>query len=216
MRKKTNNNKKKHGVVVNTNLNDIMSRRKMLFHEMFNHNIIGIDKMIETQTEPMEIHNKLVDVRNQCVDFISDSLSEITALVKHKAIINIGTKKQKVYPVKEYDTPCQICGEKRVINYCHIIPSVDGGGDDDRNLLILCPTHHFLFDHARLSKSELDKIDLSVMHDEAKQYFISVHKKRHNLRWKYLTNRFPGCDCGSDNFSFEPYRDYSVVNSSVR
>ena len=204
MRKNANDRK-------SVSLKSIVSRRELLFHEMFNSNIAEFDDMLNGQIEYRDLHNKLVEIRNQCADFMNNSLAEITALVKHKADIQINSKKKKEYSIKEYNKPCQICGEKRIINLCHIIPRSDGGDDDGRNLLLLCPTHHFLFDHARLSRSEFDKISLSQMQDEVRAYFISVHRKRHDLRWKYQTNRFSGCDCGSSDFSFAPYREYMSV-----
>ena len=204
MRKKVTDRK-------NDSLKSIVSRRGLLFHEIFNNNITEVDEIVSNQVESRNIHNKLVDVRNQCADFIYDSLVEMTTLVKHGADIKVSSKKKKEYSIKEYNRPCQICGEKRIINLCHIVPRSDGGDNDALNLLLLCPTHHFLFDYARLTKNEFDKISMSSMLDETKAYFLSVHRNRHELRWKYQTNRFAGCDCGSCDFSFAPYREYSSV-----
>lgn len=200
----------------NNSLKSVVERRQLLFHEMFNGNIAEVDDMLSEQIENYKIHNKLVDIRNQCSDFINDSLAEITALIKHKADVQINSKRSKIFPIKEYNKPCQICGEKRITNLCHIIPRAEGGADDARNILLLCPTHHFLFDHARLTKSEFNKISMSQMLDETKAYFISVHQKRHELRWKYQTNRFKGCDCGSLGFTFVPHREHISVKVALK
>ena len=61
----------------------------------------------------------------------------------------------------EIYTPCEICGEDRITNASHILPRSHGGGGSPQNLLYLCPTHHHLFDHHRLSEEEWAKIDLS-------------------------------------------------------
>ena len=54
---------------------------------------------------------------------------------------------------KTYD-PCNICGEKRITHDCHIIPRVEGGPGHSDNFVTLCPLHHHLFDHSRLSEDE--------------------------------------------------------------
>ena len=54
---------------------------------------------------------------------------------------------------KSYE-PCAICGENRITHECHIIPRSEGGPLHRDNFVMLCPLHHHLFDHARLSKSE--------------------------------------------------------------
>ncbi|MGD0038035.1 MAG: HNH endonuclease [Bacteroidota bacterium] len=111
-----------------------------------------------------------------------------------------------------YGIPCIICSEKRAINYCHIIPSSQGGNVESGNIIYLCPTHHFLFDHARLNKDEFDKIQTDTLHQKAKEYLQTVHFPRHQMRWKYQTNRFRGCKCGSKEFEFICHRDKMFVD----
>ena len=50
--------------------------------------------------------------------------------------------------------PCVICGENRITHECHVLPAADGGPYHHENLVILCPLHHHLFDHHRLTESE--------------------------------------------------------------
>jgi len=56
--------------------------------------------------------------------------------------------------IRKIYKPCTICGEKRITHECHIIPRSEGGPLHRDNFVMLCPLHHHLFDHARLSKSE--------------------------------------------------------------
>ena len=59
-------------------------------------------------------------------------------------------------------------------HFCHIIPRSVGGTNDQSNYLFLCPTHHHLFDHHRLSKDEWNKIDLSKKSESSKEYIKKV------------------------------------------
>lgn len=63
---------------------------------------------------------------------------------------------------KSYE-PCAICGEKRVTHECHIIPRSEGGPLHRDNFVKLCPLHHHLFDHARLSKDEWDTLSFALV-----------------------------------------------------
>lgn len=53
---------------------------------------------------------------------------------------------------------CEICGENRSIDFCHIKPAADGGPITATNCLVLCPTHHRLFDSNELADIEFEKI----------------------------------------------------------
>lgn len=48
-----------------------------------------------------------------------------------------------------YGAVCAVCGltVARLLDAAHIIPVADGGSNDARNGLPLCPTHHRAFDH---------------------------------------------------------------------
>jgi hypothetical protein len=107
---------------------------------------------------------------------------------------------------------CEICAEDRATNACHIVPREDRGQDIEQNFIYLCPTHHFLFDQARLSREEFDRISIVGKSEEAIQYFNEVHIKRHMMLWKYGTQRFRGCTCGSIDFHYEVSRDeFSLI-----
>lgn len=53
---------------------------------------------------------------------------------------------------------CQICGEHRAVDYCHIVPASEGGPVSEDNCLVLCPTHHRLFDRDLLISCEKKEI----------------------------------------------------------
>lgn len=57
---------------------------------------------------------------------------------------------------------CEICGEGRAIDLAHIVSRRNGGPTCADNSLVLCPTHHRLFDRDKLTKEELSKIKRKV------------------------------------------------------
>ncbi len=58
--------------------------------------------------------------------------------------------------------PCAICGEKRITHECHIIPRSEGGPLHRDNFVMLCPLHHHLFDHGRLSNEEWNSLSSAI------------------------------------------------------
>jgi hypothetical protein len=89
---------------------------------------------------------------------------------------NESTKKQAI--------PCEICGENRTTDICHIIPNRLRGTKKVDNTLFLCPTHHGLFDRCMLSQDEWDRIDWSRMSQKAQSYAHKVLKVAHEKFWK--------------------------------
>ncbi|MFA5762772.1 MAG: HNH endonuclease signature motif containing protein [Bacilli bacterium] len=61
--------------------------------------------------------------------------------------------------IRNRNLPCEVCGENRRTEKCHIIPSALGGTTMDGNILVLCPVHHALLDSHMLSKVEWACID---------------------------------------------------------
>lgn len=86
------------------------------------------------------------------------------------------TKKQAI--------PCEVCGENRVIDGCHIIPRRVNGTQKIDNVVFLCPTHHRLFDTCMLSKEEWDKIDWSRKSRKSQLYAEKVLKTAHGKFWE--------------------------------
>lgn len=184
---------------------------KLRLHREFAPWIEEINEMLRAGVEHYRINNKLVDIRNKCCDFLDLCLFEITSVFEHKKVIKGSLKLNFGPPPKSYGKPCQICGERRVYNVCHVIPREEGGPKGSGNIIFLCPTHHFLFDHARLSKEEFENIDKSGLYPEVKEYIEKILSAKHEMRWKYQTNRFKGCNCGSREFEFKCHREeYSV------
>lgn len=80
--------------------------------------------------------------------------------------------------------PCEICGENRSIDRCHIIPNKLGGTQNEENILVLCPTHHRLFDRFMLSKSEWIQIDWDRKAESSRIFAESVTLEAHKVFWK--------------------------------
>jgi len=60
---------------------------------------------------------------------------------------------------------CEICGFDRVVQVCHINPISDGGEDSFDNTVSLCPNHHWIFDHDKLTKAEFYQLVMSYNAD---------------------------------------------------
>lgn len=198
------------------NLKKIVDERRLEFHHMFNQEIDEINGMLKSGVEFYLINNKLVDIRNRCANFINNALTEIVAAAKHQVTIKVSNKRVINYAKREFQKPCEICDEKRISNFCHVIPRSEGGDNDAGNMLVLCPTHHFLFDHARLTKAEFEAIDDGKLSESSRDYLHEVHRKRHELKWKYQTNRFAGCKCGLQELKFVPYSSGAYVKIALR
>jgi len=130
------------------------------------------------------INNLFVDLRNEICSLIDEIYQEIKVELKHNVKIESSLRK-RVFGLQDGVTGknCQICGESRAVNMCHIIPREEGGADLEENLIPLCPNHHYLFDQARLTKEEFGKIILSDKNPDAIEYFEKIHKKRHENFW---------------------------------
>lgn len=76
------------------------------------------------------------------------------------------TKKRKV--LQELNiTACEICGEDRALDFAHIKPAADGGTVAKENCLVLCPTHHRLYDGGSLFPIEFQAVLPKVRAAEA-------------------------------------------------
>jgi hypothetical protein len=81
--------------------------------------------------------------------------------------------------------PCDICGESRITHECHLVPRVEGGPHHADNLVWLCPLHHHLFDHHRLTKQEWETL-MEVIRRKmpgAATYADEVHAKELQRWW---------------------------------
>ena len=77
---------------------------------------------------------------------------------------------------------CNICKEDRAIEFCHVIPVVDGGDSSVYNLLVLCPTHHTIFDYKKLSDVEYDmirdKVEIAHNYQQAMRTFKAAEEEK--------------------------------------
>lgn len=189
----------------------IVNQYKYRLYTEFNLWMVKVSEMLREGVEHSEINNKLVEIRGECCDFLELCLLELTTTFEHSKPIKGNIRPSFSRPLKSYGKPCQICGERRVYNVCHVIPREIGGSKGEDNTIYLCPTHHFLFDHARLSKEEFERVDRSGLSPEAIEYLDAIMAPKHEMRWKYQTNRFKGCTCGSRDFDFRCRRsEYTV------
>lgn len=69
---------------------------------------------------------------------------------------NLQYHKRKV--AAELEMSCVICGEDRTVDLAHIASAKDGHSLSEENTIVLCPTHHRLFDSGKLSAKEHKKI----------------------------------------------------------
>lgn len=135
-----------------------------------------------------DCHDVLVHFRNEINTVFDEMYSDI--LLQSKGI-GIRASKRKYRDTFDYlgvttnlKNKCAICGESRTTNRCHIIPHAEGGADYDENMVILCPTHHFLFDQNQLSKEEFEKISVDGKADDSVQYFNTVRRADHERYWE--------------------------------
>jgi hypothetical protein len=54
---------------------------------------------------------------------------------------------------------CVVCGESLIIHQHHFIPRSMGGGDEDTNMLSLCPTHHYWLHKMMYSNTNRKKVE---------------------------------------------------------
>lgn len=153
------------------------------------------------------INNLIVNLRNDIEHLIDNIYQELSVELEHN--ISIKPSRQPTFiPARAVGKgQCAICGERRVVNQCHIIPREKGGSRAGNNMLDLCPTHHFLFDQVRLSEEEFNKLDVTGKAADSVQYFEQIHKKQHQMYWRYGTNKSGGCNCGSLEFAYGATRN---------
>jgi len=106
----------------------------------------------------------------------NETSSRSIARLKAETVFNCGE-------IKNRNIPCEICGENRSVDRCHIIPSNIGGTVDKSNTLFLCPTHHRLLDRFMLSKAEWAVIDWERKSVPSQKYAMSVTLEAHKVFW---------------------------------
>ncbi len=140
----------------------------------------------------LEAHNDLVTLRNKVVALLNSWIGSKKLESKFGIKIPLQTatpsiKKFLEKQARSYNNnykPCEICGEKRITHYCHIIPRNVGGPSDEKNYLYLCPLHHHLFDHNRLSKEEWESINFFSKLEAVQDYAKKIRWQQHKNFWQ--------------------------------
>ncbi len=88
--------------------------------------------------------------------------------------------------ISNRNTPCEICGENRSTDQCHIIPRKYGGTLNADNILILCPTHHRLLDRFMLSRAEYASIKWNLKSRPSQYYAETVTLVNHKKFWERI------------------------------
>lgn len=101
---------------------------------------------------------------------------------------------------KQNITPCEICGNSRVCQKCHIIPRNIGGYNEPGNIIVLCANHHWLFDRNKLTSEEWNCVKWETKDSNAKEFALEVRYKMHVMYWKYNYPCIVSCSCGCEEF----------------
>jgi hypothetical protein len=106
------------------------------------------------------------DIRDRAIDITRAIIAQLVVRGKYGVELPLDprevdgasfvARQERIFK-KEYE-PCAICGENRITHESHIIPRSEGGPLHRDNFVTLCPLHHHLFDHDRLSPEEWDKL----------------------------------------------------------
>ncbi len=134
------------------------------------------------------------EIRNHAVELMQAALLQLAVLGKYGIQLPheprsvdaeaFAAKQQRIF-VKAY-LPCAICGEARITHECHIIPRAEGGPDHADNYVMLCPLHHHLFDHHRLTREEWTQLEraLADKMESARQYATEIHFIKLQTFWE--------------------------------
>jgi hypothetical protein len=163
-------------------------------------------------TRDHRINNLIVvDLRNEINSLVDEIYQQLSVELKENITI-APMRRKTLEPANDSEQfQCMICGERRVTNACHIIPREHSGSNFASNIIYLCPNHHFLFDQAKLSENEFARIDASDKAPDSIEFFQRVHKVRHEMYWRYGTNKSTGCDCGSLDFDYDVILNGNLV-----
>jgi 5-methylcytosine-specific restriction endonuclease McrA len=82
-----------------------------------------------------------------------------------------GKHKPKTHRTYLVDEECYLCGYKRYVEACHIVPRRLGGGFVKENIVYLCPNHHKVLDYGLLNREE------SLMMEHRVAPLLNKHKE---------------------------------------
>lgn len=127
------------------------------------------------EIEKMIFRAFFVELENKpFINITDETMSRLKANFIHEGIIPSRNKS------------CEICKENRSTDRCHILPARLGGTGEINNLLILCPTHHRLFDRFMLSRSEYASIHWESKSKPSQIYADEVILDAHKKFWDNL------------------------------
>jgi len=181
----------------------VIKKNKYLYGKFY-HNTFEFRKalhdlfssFIKKHNLDLKTHNNLIDLRNRTVALLNSWIGSKKLETKFGIKIPLQTTTPSIKNFLEKQArsysnnykPCEICGEKRITHYCHIIPKNVSGPSDEKNYLYLCPLHHHLFDHNRLDKKEWEIIDFSVKLEASQEYAKRVRLVRQQRFWQSIKN----------------------------
>lgn len=139
------------------------------------------------------------DVRSRIIDITRAIIAQAVVMRKHGVELPFDPRetdaasfvaKQQRILLTRYE-PCAICGEVRITHECHIIPRSEGGPSHRDNYVTLCPLHHHLFDHNRLSSEECDRLleVIKTKMEAAAVYVREVRLPRLREYWASLEDK---------------------------
>lgn len=172
---KDNKSARKKQYIYGKFYHDTYEFRRQL-HRLFNE-FLDAHSELEVGT-----HNEIVQVRNQVIALLESWIGSRKIQEKFGVQIPVHTTGPSLQSLTERQDSShtstyrsyEICGEERITHFCHILPKSGGGPGDESNYVYLCPNHHHLFDHNRLSEEEWQALDLSAKLEAAKEYASRV------------------------------------------
>lgn len=171
---------------------------------VFQEYVARLDDMLTARADSMHVHNLFIELRNECSRLLADGFRSLRIQIAHS--VELPEPNRFIRQPWRQDMldgrSCEICGDARAVAVCHIIPRSDGGRDEEDNYFFLCPTHHFCFDHNRLSNAEFGRLSVEKKSAEAATYFREVLTRWQLMHSKYETAKLAGCRCGSVDFEF--------------
>ena len=141
-----------------------------------------LERLRDTKKD-YEINNLFIDFRNEMCHVIGEIYQQLSIEAKHNVVLTPTPRKEMIWPKRNPDDRCLVCGEDRIVDKCHLIPREHSGSSSMDNIILLCPTHHFLFDHSGLSEDEFGKIDTTGKAQDSCAYLNDVRLKSHKRHW---------------------------------
>ena len=141
-----------------------------------------IFKQIDYKELNLDVSNRFTWLRNE----LDSVIINLFALELGKTEYKLENLKARHYPefIIGRQIPCEICGENRVVERCHILPNRMGGSLALENIFFLCPLHHKLLDNYLLTQQEFAKLNLSDKAPKSIEYFNAVIEPNMKKFWE--------------------------------